>query len=281
MIVINIQGGLGNQLFQYSFGYSIAKDLHTTFMFDYTHSFIVPAFFRVNRLYMWLNNYKYLSKLNRKIYEHIKSNQNLDFTDCRLTSKDLIRKNNAYYDGFFQSVDFFISHEYDIIKRLNVRLKYQKQFRNEYKEILDKSKILVIHIRRTDYLSHGIGKNLGQDDLSLPFDFYKKSLSLIENLEQYKIFVIGDDIEFSRINFSYLENVCFPNNHIIIDFQLIMNADIAIISNSTFSWWAAYLNQKKNKRIIAPKNFLGFHIYKEFPNGISKDTPFEWIDVVK
>jgi hypothetical protein len=280
LIIVKIQGGLGNQLFQYAFAHSLAKDINTIFLFDYTNLFIVPVYFKVNRYYLWMNNNKHFSKLNRRICKHIKSKQYVDFTDCKLTPKNLIRKNNAYYDGFFQSVDFFNCYEAEMRKRFCVRQKYQKQFRNKYQEILNNHKILVIHIRRTDYIVQGIGKNLGQDDLSLPIGYYKKSLSLIDNLNGYEIFVIGDDIEFAKSNFSYLANVSFPNNEVIIDFQLITNADVAIISNSTFAWWASYLNKKKNKRVIAPKDFLGFYINQEFPSGIFNDLSFELINVL-
>lgn len=279
MIAVNIQGGLGNQLFQYAFSYSLAKDLRTNYIFDYTYSFIVPNYFRINKFYIFVNKNKYFLRLNRYICKNLKANNYVDFLDCKAIPQSLLKKNNSYYDGFFQSAIFFNKYETEIRKRFYIRKKYQSQFRNKYNNIYKDNKILVIHIRRTDYLMHGTEKDLGKNDLSLPLNYYKNALSLIDKLHQYKIYVIGDDIEFAKTNFSYLGNVSFPDNHLIIDFQLIMNANVAIISNSTFAWWASFLNPKKEKIIIAPKDFLGFYVHKEFPNSISKGTCFNWIEV--
>ncbi|HOF56001.1 MAG TPA: alpha-1,2-fucosyltransferase [Prolixibacteraceae bacterium] len=280
MIAVNIQGGLGNQLFQYAFAFTIANQYRTFAFLDHSHPFIIPIYFKINKYHLWIENYKFLRKINRKICNRIKSSNFVDLTDCNIPYKKELIKNNTYYNGFFQSEKFFDNNKDPINKKFKIRRRYRIQFTNKYKEYLDQNNVLVIHIRRKDYLTHGIGKGLGNDDLSLPVDFYKKSLSSINNIEKYKIFVIGDDTEFAKNNFSFLRNVSFPENDLIIDFQLIMNADIAIISNSTFAWWAAYQNNKPNKLIIAPKYFLGFYLGREFPNGISVNTTFKWVDVL-
>jgi hypothetical protein len=63
-----------------------------------------------------------------------------------------------------------------------------------------------------------------------------------------------------------------------MDFQHLLNADVCIISNSTFSWWGAWLNNKPTKVIYAPKYFMGWRIKKEIPDHI---YPIDWtlIDV--
>jgi len=73
-----------------------------------------------------------------------------------------------------------------------------------------------------------------------------------------------------------VENALFANNDMITDFQIIMNADACIISNSSFAWWAAYLNSKKDKKIYCPEHWLGFKIKREYPENI---IPGEWIKV--
>jgi hypothetical protein len=91
--------------------------------------------------------------------------------------------------------------------------------------------------------------------MMLPVSYYEKSL---EKIEDYKIIFVGDNISFAKEHFSHIPNSTFEQNDAIVDFQIILNADIAIIANSSFAWWAAWLNPNPNKKIIAPKYWVGF-----------------------
>jgi len=280
MIVINLQGGFGNQLFQYSFAYSQSKILNTFFVVDDFQSFVLPEYFNLGVLNLpCLNRLKYIQKARRFINKKIRAKCSIDFTDCSLSKEFLPVNNNSYYVGYFQSISFFEGNEDKIMKLFNLRKRHIQEYKKKYEFEFRHNKTLVIHIRRTDYLKHGVEKDLGNDDLSLPMTYYRNCLNKIENLASYRIFVIGDDFAFIQNNFSDLPNVSFEQNELIVDFQLLMNADVAIISNSTFAWWAVYLNKKLNKHVYAPKYFLGFHIYKEFPLGISYKLPYEWVIV--
>lgn len=110
----------------------------------------------------------------------------------------------------------------------------------------------------------------------MPFEYYRKALDSIEGIENYKVLFIGDDVESVKNEFGHEYNHSFESNPAIIDFQLIQHADIAIIANSTFAWWAAYLSQKPNAKIIAPEYWLGYKVKKEYPVGIRTDK-FKWI----
>ena len=130
-----------------------------------------------------------------------------------------------------------------------------------------------MHIRRTDYL------NYGKRDISLPIEYFQSQLNSIKDLASYKVFFVSDDIEFVKKAFSEQSNYIFSSNDEITDFQLILNADIAIISNSSFAWWACFLSKKKNK-VIAPKNWMGFRIGAEHPKGVMTKR-FTWVPVVE
>jgi hypothetical protein len=58
-----------------------------------------------------------------------------------------------------------------------------------------------------------------------------------------------------------------------------MNADVCILSNSSFSWWGAWLNTKPGKVIYGPQNWLGFGKNDEYPAGISTNLPVNWISL--
>jgi hypothetical protein len=101
---------------------------------------------------------------------------------------------------------------------------------------------------------------------------------MIPDIDDYNVLFVSDDIAFAKKEFGTKENYFFENNEEIIDFQILLNADILIIANSTFSWWAAWLNNKAGKVIYAPNYFLGFKVKKFSPAGIKVDS-WNWIDV--
>ena len=141
----------------------------------------------------------------------------------------------------------------------------------EWGRLFTDNKTIAVHIRRTDYLKYG------KRDISLPMEYFQNRLDIIENIDAYKIIFVSDDIECVKSHFRNKDNYIYSLNDEITDFQIIMNADIAIISNSSFSWWAAFLSGKNNI-VYAPKNWLGFRIGKEHPKGIMTDR-FIWCDV--
>ena len=278
MIAVNIQGGLGNQLFEYAFAYAAAKKLRTNFVLDNSESFIVPKFFTTSKIDVLVNRIPYVRRIYREQVRKLRNNNYIDCSDCwQKQGPDLL--NSAYYDGYFQSIACFDLCQNKIRKLYRVRNRYKREFNEKYGELFRTNKTLIVHIRRGDYLMHGVGKNLGADDLSLPADYYKNALRKIKDIAQYKIFVVGEDTEWAKVQFAEIPNVRFVSDSIMVDFQIIMNADVVIGSNSTFAWWAAYLNSKPNKRIIMPKYFLGFYVQNEFPNGIYSKTNFEQVEI--
>jgi len=134
-----------------------------------------------------------------------------------------------------------------------------------------------VHIRRTDYLFSGSENQFGSKDISLPREYYLNCFRKCD-LNEYQVIFVGDDVEWARKEFADIQGALFEHNDDpIIDFQLQLNADVLVTSNGTFSWWAGYLNEKKRKRVFAPKGFIGYRFNCLFPKGIEYKTNFEWI----
>ena len=262
-------GRLGNQLFQYSFlAYLKSKNPHLRFFFPNPHhAQSLGKYFDLG-----LNNNL---KFNSKIYSVFTRllPKLLPFKNVSINSigspKDIKVTNNTIFWGYYQT-DWYINNTPGRLQ-IKIKKKYINKFQELYGMQFNGKKTIAVHIRRTDYL------NYHKRDISLPIEYFKTRLNAIQDLDSYLVFFLSDDIEYTKKSFDNKPNFIFSGNDEIIDFQILMNADICIISNSSFSWWAAYLNEKKNI-VYAPKNWIGFRIGKSFPTGIMTDK-FIWCDV--
>ena len=77
--------------------------------------------------------------------------------------------------------------------------------------------------------------------------------------------------------FNDIENKVIFSNEIGVDFAVMILCKSGIISNSSFSWWGAYL-MKERYQVFAPKYWMGYKSHKEYPKGIHTEK-FSFIDV--
>ena len=279
MIIVKSRGQLGNQMFQYAFAYSLSKILKTFFVIekidcedklyyfkrlDQDYSFFTVLSYFLYSIKMLVHSRLYNSIISLLIF--FRKSRIQDIMENNFENPQINTENNKKYIGYFQSSQYFENSSDSIKFIFSIKEKYKKWFSECYHNIFARNNILIIHVRYKDYINSG-NDYLGGENLSLPFSYYENCLTQIKNLHNYKIFILSDDIEMAKNNLGSL-NATFVNNHEIVDFQMIQNADIAIIANSTFAWWAAWLNPKPGKIIYVPQFWLGFKVSKEFPVGI-------------
>ena len=247
MIINSLDGRLGNQLFQYSFAICIRK------------------YFKVISFY----HYKFVIKIFNllKYFKHFKIIKQ-DVSERNNHILNLV-VNDAHYYGCFQSTDYFFNNEQLLKQSYKIKNKYIKGFKSKYGNLI-KNKTLVIHYRIGDFEIFG-GIETGGVNLCLPDVYYENALKLVEKKEDYDLIIVTDDIEAAKSKLPNIKNKTIISDSEINDFQLLMHADILIISNSTFAWWGAYLNTK-NAKVYAPEYWLGFKIKKEFPYNIIPDN---------
>lgn len=270
MIMVKLNGKLGNQLFQYAFAIAVGKKFNTSYFIDeagvvnYVALYFTTGSFTDNKIIR-----KSLSKLK------IKPSKIIDQTGYEENELILAQMtDNCFYNGFFQSTVYF-ENSYDAItNKIKIKKKYQELFKKKYSLLNDK-KILAIHFRLRDYLEWG-NDELGGLNLTLPDSYYYNAIARIPHLEDYTIIIVSDDSKSAQTRIPVIKNKFIFSESDILDFQLLLNADMLIISNSSFAWWAAYLNPK-NPKIFAPKYWLGFKVQQEYPHGIiaEKFTPVD------
>jgi hypothetical protein len=267
MITVCLLGRLGNQLFQYALALSLSKKYNTFYVIDDSlYKDGVKKYFES----IQIADNKYVRRLMRAYFDSkrlgvIEQNGYEQLSDVQSLIRD-----NAYYSGYFQSTQYFENISSTLKNVFKIKKNYKKDFSDKYTQLFDENKTLVIHCRIGDYAIWG-SEMLGGTNLVLPAEYYKNALALISDIDIYKIIVVTDDIAGAENILSFVSQKLVVSDQEIVDFQLLMHADKLIISNSTFAWWAAYLNIK-NAQVYAPEHWIGFKIGKEYPIGISNNS---------
>ncbi|GAA4197080.1 alpha-1,2-fucosyltransferase [Pedobacter jeongneungensis] len=276
MISIELQGRLGNQLFQYAFAYATAKKLNSRFYFDRRlQSLFIPKYFAQTKdIFYYLDQTIFSLKgfddffsvyLKQKFYALLRKTLNYEkvyISDQLEPQLESLKLNDQkLFTGFFQSEYYFAAYKEEIKAKLVIKEKYQTDFRNIFNDLPQGYKYVVIHVRRSDYFHY---------DIQLPAEYYHNAISSIESENNYYI-LISDDTDFLESEFGYLNKKYISRSTEIIDFQFLMQADICIISNSTFSWWGAYLNVK-NAPVYVPNKWFPDYGKIESPCNILLDN---------
>ena len=263
MLIINIKGGLGNQMFQYAFAHLRAKKLNkNVFILDSTKFATVPREYRLNifginpsitnKIFLFLANilvallalFHGRLKLLDRFYLQDLDNQKLE--NARADKVTLL-------NGYWQRANYYIDNSIEIKKLFSFPAIPEKH--NILKFDLEK-KYIAMHIRRGDYVSKS-----GNDSIHLvcDIDWYQNSLRQLTAIEgDAKIIIFTDDDEWVKDNFPFSHNDIFvvpndPEREAWIDLYFMSLCNHFIISNSSFSWWAAFIGQKSDSIVIAPK----------------------------
>jgi len=264
MMILRFIGGLGNQLFIYSFGRAMQINHNVHVYFDSYSGFKKDVYKRKFELDNFNTNIKRALRYNsfyfpiRKRSEslaktlfpgsfYIEEDQNFDLEQF-ITQEKLHRK--IFIEGYFQNQKYFENIK-DLLQTeltLNTNLSEKAK---EYLKTINNYNSVAVHIRLKERA------NLNQ------LDFYSKNISRLKNeLHDPTFFLFSDDINWCKKNMKLDSDVIFivNSNNQIEDFWLMKNCNNFIISNSTFSWWAAFLSDNSNKIIISPNEQLFNHI---------------------
>lgn len=277
MQVVKIQGGLGNQMFQYAFGQSLSGDvLYDLSWFEgdlasgkaTSRALELEAFccelkvasatevshargalvHRKSRIFPWLR--KVFGGAKRDLYESV------IFEDqaCVFQAAFLEKRTNAYYEGYFNSERYFLPIEDTIRADFQLRV----PLTGENKQMLEQissTNAVSLHVRRGDYV------NASKTYALCSLDYYQAAVEhILSNVENPHFFIFSDDLPW------VLECLKLDCNFTLVDINdyktgfndlvLMRHCQHHIIANSTFSWWAAWLNPSPSKIVIAPKDWF-------------------------
>ena len=243
MKTINLKGGLGNQMFQYAYGRSLElsgrKIIFNTSFFSGDKSETDSA-----------RDYK-LNNLNIKTRADF---SNKKYPLCDFINKILVKLHLK--ENFWQNEKYFKNIESDIRDEFTLKKPLDNRFANVIKQI-ENTPSVSMHLRRGDYVDDKKTKAV-HDVCDL--EYYNRAIDIIlAQVNSPTFFIFSDDIDWAEDNLKVPHPAFWVSNLEGKDHEellLMSKCKHNIIANSTFSWWAAWLNQNPNKIVVAPKQWF-------------------------
>lgn len=278
MVIIRIKGGLGNQLFQYAAAYSLAKRLDQELKLDssffpgqtlrgfklgqlnvsYTKKVEVQSY----SIELYKNKYlnKLLRKANIRVLPCSSNTQYLLETRSDIVPEFFkINQKNIYMDGYYQSEKYFREYKKDLIAQFTPNYQSEEEYEKVLSEITS-CEAVAVHVRRGDFLKAQNDAN--PNHYLLGEQYYHNALKYMDKQVENPIYYwFSDDIEWVKKNFGEKENfrfVSLKTKHGDIDEMMLMkNCHHIISANSTFSWWASWLNEYEDAIHVCPARRYG------------------------
>lgn len=268
MIIARVDGGLGNQMFQYAYGSYLARQLNTPLRLDLrsyrgapSHGYqldrfaidageasptelaCVPRKYREadGRSLAWS---KWLRPT--KFRRHKESIFGFD-------AKHLQVMGQRYLVGYWQSEKFFPDMQASLRRQFQLIDPLSPASQRVAAEI-ESTESIAVHVRRGDYLNLD-----GVQHLSM--DYYRRAIyDWAAQRDQAVVYVFSNDIQWCKTQFDLPWPVVYVDHNTadtgFEDLALMQRAACNVIANSTFSWWAAWLNGREGKMVYAPSSWF-------------------------
>lgn len=265
--------GQGNQMFMFARAYALARKSNQKILIIFStkkekiesRPFILDKF-KIDKRYIYkiirLDKYNQIIrvlilKFYRFLYKKIlKSNVCIEEQQKHRNyiKEEKYKYHNYYLCGYFESYKYFNKYREDLIKQFEPNYQISSSTKKILNEIRNSNSV-ALHIRRGDFVLEG--KDAGTE-------YYKKQMKIVENEIENPIFylaTIDNKIieEFKKYNNVRIINTMEENKD-INDWLCLKECKHHIIANSTYSWWAAYLSNNKNKKVYMPTD----KEYKQF-----------------
>jgi hypothetical protein len=300
MVTVKINGGAGNQMFQYACARALSLRNRTELRIDPSPLFDITPWHRIVIRHYALNiifsvepelnffakrqkflKIPYADKIINKYYprvlgmigywHYIKERQvSFDFTINQLSG-------NIYLEGYWQTEKYFKDYEAIIRKDFSFRNTLSGRSVALAQDI-SSSLSVCLNVRRAEIVHN---PEVSKVHNVVTKDFYERAIDIMKKRfgAAIKIFVFSDEIEWCR------QNLKIGADHIFLDYdpgdvefrdylQLMSMCKHFIIPNSSFAWWAAWLSKYEDKLVVGPRLWL-----KDESINTSDVTPEGWLRI--
>lgn len=268
-VVVGLFGGLGNQMFQYATGRSLAVRLGMPLILDLSwfggqaeRQFALPPF-NINAALSvqcpWLTpgGQALASSLSRRLLPRIMGAPVWREPHFHYSSDFAALSGPVFLHGYWQSECYFWNARALLLKEFSLRESLPPASAKLLQEIQG-CEAICIHVRRGDYLSNPVAAKIHG---TVSIDYYYAGLGeLCQGLVRPHCFVFSDDPLWVRSTMVFncpmtLVDINGPENaH--LDLVLMAACRHFLIANSSLSWWGAWLGSYADKKVIAPKQWF-------------------------
>jgi hypothetical protein len=278
MIIANLMGGLGNQMFQYACARSLACELGKELKFrtDFSGVFKSHNGFELERVFGLKLDFASDTDLGKVIgvtritpfVRRLLSRQSLQWLAGRsyLSEPSLAfwpnlrerAQRGGYLHGYWQSELYFDRYA----SRVRTDFQFRERLHGDNLHIaneIGRCTAISIHIRRGDYVSNS--KTLAVHGTCSPEYYHAAIATLLQRCPDARLFAFSDDPCWVAqvLQPRYPDMVMVGHNKGLssyLDMQLMSMCDHHIIANSSFSWWGAWLNGSQDKMVISPSRWF-------------------------
>lgn len=233
MIIIRLNGRLGNQMFQYVICRLVSEKLNTSFHIE-------QGWLNDERPdWVGYNLFDLDMGVNECIIKHKWQEPSMGYNENVFNVDDYTE-----IIGYFQSDKYYKGNEFKVKEWFEI--KYESDYVNNILNQYPVDEFCYIHFRGGDY------KN---NRAMLPLKYYNDA----KNEMCMKCVIVTDDITFAK---QYFINDIIISSTLEDDFSILTNSKYMILSASSFSWWSAWLKDKK--KVIGPKGWYNYNFNKKF-----------------
>lgn len=279
MVIVKIMGGLGNQMFQYAFARSLeVKNGHTVIL-DLSYYENQPDGDTVRKEFISTFPHKFKKATQEQIIclrNRDRQIWNRFLGKAKLYRSNLIQENEAkgwsyefqrdqiYLTGYWQSETYFK----DISEIIRAEFDFSgwttdKKSAGVLQSIRECEVSAAVHVRAGDYLKK---ENFDCFGNICTEHYYREACQyILHRYPQCRFFLFTDDADWVKKNIK----LSFTNMEIVensedkkewTDLFLMSRCSHNVIANSSYSWWAAWLNPHQNKIVVAPERWTNFNI---------------------
>jgi hypothetical protein len=238
-VTTKLMGGLGNYLFQIASTYAKSMDDKLKFIIDVNDITIAHS-----------NPDNYKNNIFRKLKFQTLNESYYIWNEPSFNYTKMPEfKHNVKMVGYFQSEKYFGSRRKKILDIFSIDDETNNYLKTKYGETLNKN-TCSLHVRRGDYVK------LSKFHPPQSIEYYEEAIKIIGEDSHFLIF--SDDIKWCKKNLSFIKNKTFiEGNTDYQDLYLMSMCKNNIIANSSFSWWGAWLNKNRHKKVVSPKLWFG------------------------